>query len=141
MNLFKTVSTGKDNYGVSYPFRIGNTGGIAMSGTDINTPTHIEEAIKQILGTEQGDRDMENFHSNLSHLIFKPDDISLKTLLINQIKESLSELEDRISVNSITDIESRETENGETYLYATINYTILAYGKSSSVEVQLYKNE
>ena len=45
--------------GISYPFRINNRGGCAMSTTDTNTPTHIAESIQQILNTDFLERPME----------------------------------------------------------------------------------
>ena len=51
----------KGHYGVSFPFRIGVKGGIAMSGTNVNSARHIEESIQQILSTRRGERVMETF--------------------------------------------------------------------------------
>ena len=44
----------KGHYGISFPFRVGVKGGIAMSGTYVNFARHIEESIQQIVSTRRG---------------------------------------------------------------------------------------
>ena len=44
--------------GISYPFRVTNRGGCAMSTTSKTDPTHIAESIQQIFGTSYLERPM-----------------------------------------------------------------------------------
>ena len=80
----------KGHYGISFPFRVGVKGGIAMSGTDINSARHIEESIQQILSTRRGERVMEyHFGSSVSTSLFEPTDTTLMNLLKYEIVEAL----------------------------------------------------
>lgn len=98
--------------GISFPFRIGNKGGIVMSEVNSITATHIEESIEQILLTYRGERSMElHFGSELDTFIFEPNDIATHNLIKYQIVEALKLHEPRITVDkdSITLSEDEET--------------------------------
>lgn len=118
--------------GISFPFRIGVKGGVVMSTTDEREVKHIIEAMEQILLTRPNERGMEfNFKSDLDTDIFEPADISTATLLEFQIKEALSELEDRIEVNSVT------VEAQDNTIVAEINFTVLAYETEHSTQIKV----
>lgn len=118
--------------GISFPFRIGVKGGVVTSTTNIREVPHIIEAMTQILRTRPMERCMEyHFKSEIDSSLFEPNDDSVKTLIVYQIKEALRELEDRISVDSI-DI----TSEGSSVI-AEIKFTVLAYNSSHTTNIKV----
>ena len=108
--------------GISFPFRINAKGGVEMSHVDANTLQHIEESIQQILLTKPRERKMEyHFKSDLDTSIYEPNDSSARSLIEYQIRQALTELEDRITVTSVT-VTSKDSS-----IYATIQYKVNAY--------------
>lgn len=118
--------------GISFPFRIGIRGGVALSTTSVQDVPHIIEAMEQILLTRPNERCMEyDFKSDIDTDIFEPTDESTYTLLEYQVKEALRQLEDRIKVNSV-DITSRDNT-----IYAQINFTVLVYDSTYTAEIKV----
>ena len=108
--------------GISFPFRIGVKGGVAMSTTSVSNVQHIIEAITQILSTRPMERGMEfHFKSEIDSDIFEPNDTSCRTLIAYQVKEALKELEDRITVDSV------EVISEDSSVIAVIHFTVIAY--------------
>lgn len=108
--------------GISFPFRIGVKGGVALSTTSVSNVQHIIEAMTQILGTHAMERGMEfHFKSEIDTDIFEPNDVSSHTLLAYQVKEALKELEDRVVVNSV------KITSDDSCIYAEIHFTVIAY--------------
>ena len=119
-----SVNEYKGYKGISFPFRINNQGGVAMSSTSYNNVKHIEESIQQILGTGFLERVMESdFYSNVHFSLFEPNDNSLQTVVKSQIVDALTNLEERIELTE-DDIELYG-EDGE--LYVTLNYLVTKY--------------
>ena len=118
--------------GVSFPFRIGGNGGVAMSSTDTTDVPHIIEAMEQILLTRPRERRMEyHFKSDLDTDIFEPNDISSRNLVRHQIKDALSTLEDRIEVMNV------EVESQGSGIYATIYFKVLMYNTTYSTKIKV----
>ena len=118
--------------GISFPFRIGVKGGVVTSTTGVMDVQHIVEAMTQILCTRPMERCMEyHFKSEIDSSVFEPNDASIKTLLAYQVKEALTELEDRIIVDSV-DI----TSEGSSVI-AVITYTVLAYNTSHTTSIKV----
>ena len=118
--------------GISFPFRIGVKGGVALSSTSISSAQHIIESVTQILGTKPYERCMEyHFKSDIDADIFEPNDASCRTLIAYQITEALRELEDRISVESV-DITSEGSS-----IFAVIHFTILSYNTAHVANVKV----
>ena len=114
--------------GISYPFRISNRGGVVMSTTSQNDPTHIEESIQQIFNTNFLERPMEaDIYSTISSLLFEPNDLTLQQVLKSRIVDDLERLEERIECDEDGIEFVVEVENDEEYLYALITYKILRY--------------
>lgn len=115
--------------GISFPFRIGVKGGLALSSTNIYEPTHLEESITQLLLTNKFERPMEtHMYSDVRSFVFKTLDESLKNLLKYYIVETLK-LEPRIIVTQ-DDIEIEEVKNGENVkVVAHIGYRIPSYNE------------
>lgn len=118
--------------GISFPFRISGTGGIAMSTTDVSDVPHIIEAMEQILMTRPRERCMEyHFKSDLDLDIFEPNDISAQKLVEHQIRNALSVLEDRIEVTSI------EISAKDSSIFATIHFRVLKYNTTYTKTVKV----
>ncbi len=108
--------------GISFPFRIGVKGGVAMSTTSVSDVQHIVEAMEQILLTRPFERGMEpHFKSDIDSAIFSPNDESTRTLIEYQVKEALSTLEDRITILSVN------VSSEGTTIYATIRFRVPSY--------------
>lgn len=118
--------------GISFPFRISGTGGVQMSSTDVLDVPHIVEAMEQILLTRPYERKMEyHFKSDLDTLIFDPNDISARNMVAYQIKQALSQLEDRIEVINVI-----VTSEGS-LIYATITFRVLMYNTTYSKKIKV----
>lgn len=118
--------------GISFPFRISGTGGVQMSSTDNVEIPHIIEAMEQILLTRPRERKMEyHFKSDLDTSIFEPNDISARNLVAYQIKQALSQLEDRIEVINVT------VESEENVIYAMITFRVLMYNTTYSKKIKV----
>lgn len=118
--------------GISFPFRISGTGGVQMSATDVLDVPHIVEAMEQILLTRPYERKMEyHFKSDLDTLIFDPNDISARNMVAYQIKQALSQLEDRIEVINVI-----VTSEGSS-IYATITFRVLMYNTTYSKKIKV----
>ena len=115
--------------GISYPFRINNRGGCSMSTTSKNDSSHIAESIQQIFNTEFLERPMESdVFSNVTTLLFEPNDISLQQVLKLRIVQDLERLEKRIECKE-RDIEFvvEEVESNKECLFVNITYKIIKY--------------
>ena len=118
--------------GISFPFRVGNKGGIVMSGVDNISAPHLEESIEQILLTYKGERVMEyHFGSELDTDIFEPNESVTHNLISYQIKEALKKYEPRITVESVTLTEE------DNKVYAEIVYTVNEYNSTHSFTTRL----
>ena len=92
----------KSYTGISFPFRLGVRGGIAMSDTSVDNIPHIYEAIQQILQTSEFERTMEHgVYSEVDSVVFEPNDTSTHTLLKYQIQKALEKLEPRVEIKGI----------------------------------------
>lgn len=131
--------------GISYPFRINNRGGCAMSTTDTSTPTHIAESIQQILNTDFLERPMEgaDIYTSVSSLLFEPNDEALQSVIRSRIISDLERLEDRIECDEGDISFATETEEGVDYLYVNITYKIIKYDTyyTSKIKVGEVDNE
>lgn len=115
--------------GISFPFRVGNNGGVLLSTTNQYTAEHIIESVRQILGTEYSERVMEaEIYSDVDASVFEPNDELAQEMLAEQIVANLERLEERISVDtSGIDFYTIETDSGEEELYANITFTVEDY--------------
>ena len=114
--------------GISYPFRISNRGGVVMSTTSKNDPTHIAERIQQIFNTNFLERPMEaEIYSSVTSLLFEPNDVALQQVLKSRIVSDLERLEERIECDEDSVEFEVETEDDVEYLYAYITYKIIKY--------------
>lgn len=114
--------------GISYPFRISNRGGVVISTTSQNDPTHIEESIQQIFNTNYLERPMEvDVYTTVTSLLFEPNDVALQQVLKNRIVDDIERLEERIECEEDGIEFVVEVEDDMEYLYALITYKIIKY--------------
>lgn len=120
--------------GISFPFRIGNRGGLVMSSTSRYEVPHIIESIQQILGTKKRERVMElHFGSDIDFRIFEENDTTTHTLIKYQILETLEEFEPRILVEG----EDIEIWGKDEKVFATIDFVVIKFHSNHTVVVEL----
>ena len=118
--------------GISFPFRIGVKGGVAMSSTSATDAPHIVESITQILGTKPMERVMEYaVHSEISTYIFDPNDESTRALIAYECQKAIEQNDDRVDVVSV------EPYTEDNIIYATVNFRVKRYGGTYSVNVKV----
>ena len=124
--------------GISFPFRVNENGGVAMTTTGINDPSHIEESIRQILTTYELERPMEHeVYSALEDFVFEPNDESLQSMIKSVIIDTLECLEDRIELDE-DDIEFElEEGDGISIIYTIITYKIIKYETYYTSQIKL----
>lgn len=111
--------------GISFPFRVGNKGGVAISTTTFTDTQHIKESIHQILTTRIGERVQEpEFGSNIDYFLFSPGDTAAKNLIAYEVVQALRRWEKRINI---------EQSDVEVYLdggmvVIEVGYEIIDYG-------------
>lgn len=115
--------------GISYPFRISNRGGVVMSTTSRNDPTHITESIQQIFNTNYLERPMEaDVYTTVTSLLFEPNDLTLQQVLKSRIVSDLERLEKRIECDEEgVDFQVEVDDTGSEFLYASITFKIVKY--------------
>ena len=124
--------------GISYPFRISNRGGVVMSTTSKNDPTHIAESIQQIFNTGYLERPMEaEIYTTITALLFEPNDIALQQVLKSRIVDDLERLESRIECDEDGVEFEVEVEDDVEYLYAYISYKIIKYNAYYTSKVKV----
>ncbi len=98
----------------------------------------IRESLNILLSTAKGERVMRpTYGTNVRDLLFEPLDVSMATLVGEEIKKAILVHEPRVFVNSV---EARQEElNG--YLEVTIDYTIIATNTRANLVYPFYLNE
>mgnify|MGYP002515499105 CR=1 FL=1 len=115
--------------GLSFPFRLNNRGGIAMSSTSVTAPDHINESIAQIILTRLKERPMEmSVGSDCERAVFMPNDPATHAILRYNIVDALTRLEPRITVTE----DSIAVAEYENVIYVQINYVVNEYGTTYS---------
>ena len=118
--------------GISFPFRIGVKGGVAMSSTSATDAPHIVESITQIIGTKPMERIMEyQVHSDISTYIFDPNDESTRALIAYECQKAIEENDQRVEVVSVVPYTEDDV------IYATVNFRVKIYSGTYSVNVKV----
>lgn len=119
--------------GVSFPLKLNSRGGILLSDTTAEEPTHLAQALQQLLNTKRHERIMEVAHfCDLEKTIFETDE-SAKTMCASIIADAIDELEERVSVTE-DDIEIETNDDG---IVVTINFVARDLGISATVPIQI----
>lgn len=117
--------------GVSFPLQLSKRGGILLSDTTADAPTHLSQALEQLLNTKKYDRIMEVAHyCDISRTLFENSE-SAKTMIKDIIVEAVENLEQRVAIED-DDIELTITEDG---IHAEITYTVLDLGIQETVPI------
>lgn len=125
--------------GISFPFRINNRGGVTMSTTTKDKPTHIIESIQQIFGTNFLERPMESeIYTTVTSLLYEPNSVALQEVLKTRMSDDLTRLESRIECRP-QDIEFNveKTEDGLEYLFAILTFRVLKYNTSYVTKIRV----
>ena len=110
--------------GISFPFRISSSGGVAMSSVTNTSIAHITEKINIVLSTFAGDRTMEPlWGSQVDTLVFNDNDTATHTLLEYHVENALRKLQEYISVESV------QAHGDENYVYVDIKFKLLEYDR------------
>lgn len=126
--------------GISYPFRLNGVGGVAISTTSIDDPTHIAESLIQCLSTGYLERPMEGdkFYSNVDRYVFEVAEEAQLEALKNQIVEDIRRLEPRVSVKSSDVVVEKEVDSaGVCMIYAYITFRVLKYETSYTAKIRV----
>jgi hypothetical protein len=101
--------------------------------------TDIRESLEILLSTKLGERIMEpGYGCNLEDLVFESMDLTLKTIVIDQIRTAILYHEPRIDAQEI-DITDGDELNGE--LLIKIDYVIRATNSRTNLVFPFYKEE
>lgn len=129
------MSETSSNRGISFPFRIGNKGGVVMSDVTKTNPIHINESIEQILRTSKYERVMEpHIGSALDIAIFEPNEVTTHNLIKYQIIEALKVQEPRITVDKEGLSLSTDDEGN---IVVDLTYTLNEYSSSHNFTTTL----
>ena len=115
--------------GLSFPFRLNNRGGFAMSTTTVSAPDHINESLAQIILTQLKERVMEvNVGSDIHRAVFSPNDPTTHSILRYNIYDAIIRLEPRVQVSE----DSIQIKAIENIIYVRVSYIIKEYGTTYS---------
>lgn len=119
--------------GVSFPLQLNKRGGILLSDTTIDAPTHLAQALEQLVNTNRHARIMEVAHfCDLEQAIFENDE-SAKTMVRDIIVEAVERLEERVVVDE-DDVEVEITDHG---ILATITFTAVDLGIQGTIPITI----
>jgi phage baseplate assembly protein W len=99
----------------------------------------IEEAIYLILSTAKGERVMmPNFGCGIHELVFAPNNVQTRALVVQQVREALVAHEARVDVLDVT----AESSDGEpNLLLVRVNYRVRANNALGNLVYPFYINE
>lgn len=117
--------------GISFPFRVGNNGGIVMSETTGDTIKHTVEALQQILLTRKLERAMESdIYSDLDTSIFSPNDTSIESLIRYEIELAAKKI-DNIEIQNV------QFAYATNAIMAIVTLKMTAYGTVHTVPLKV----
>jgi uncharacterized protein len=104
--------------GIAFPLRIDSTGGLAV----VDREREVQEAIRLILATAQGERPMRpEFGCRIHDYIFASPDLATRGRIAYEVSESLRRWEPRINVH---DVDVNPDPDERTTLYIDISYSL-----------------
>lgn len=117
--------------GFTFPLQTNSVGGIKVSAY----AEKIEESIRIILGTQQGERLMRpTFGANLKKLAFAPNTPATANLARHYVEEALTTWEPRISIDEVT----VQNNNAEAQLFINIRYRIKTTNEPGNLVYPFY---
>ena len=104
--------------GIAFPLRIDSTGGLAV----VDREREVQEAIRLILATAQGERPMRpEFGCGIHDYIFAPTDATTAGRIAYEVRASLRRWEPRIDV---VDVVVGVAADDPALLYIDVRYTV-----------------
>jgi phage baseplate assembly protein W len=121
--------------GWKFPLQVTAAGRIAQSRYE----QRIEEAIYLILSTAKGERTMmPDFGCGIHELVFAPNNVQTRALVVQQVREALVAYEARVDVLDVT----AESSDGEpNLLLIRVNYRVRANNALGNLVYPFYINE
>ena len=117
--------------GWTFPVAEDSRGGIALSAAEDN----IKEAIRIILETAPGERDMRpDFGCGVWGILFDPVDASFEGRVAFLVESALRAWEPRIEVEKV------EADAGETKVVVNIEYRVLATNRADNLVFPFYRS-
>jgi phage baseplate assembly protein W len=104
--------------GWAFPMRINDSGGVSLVSGD----REIEESIRIILGTAEGERPMRpEFGCGIHEFVFAPADSSTAGRIAHEVRKALERWEPRIDLSEVVVTFDPVESNG---LYIDVQYSI-----------------
>lgn len=121
--------------GWKFPLQVTAAGRIAQSRYE----QRIEEAIYLILSTAKGERVMmPDFGCGIHELVFAPNNVQTRALVVQQVREALVAHEARVDVLDVT----AESSDGQpNLLLVRVNYRVRANNALGNLVYPFYINE
>ncbi|MBV9927293.1 MAG: GPW/gp25 family protein [Acidobacteria bacterium] len=121
--------------GWKFPLQVSAAGRIAQSRYE----QRIEESIYLILSTAKGERVMmPDFGCGIHELVFAPNNVQTRTLVVQQVREALVAYERRIDVLDVT---AESSEGEPNLLLVRVNYRVRANNALGNLVYPFYINE
>jgi phage baseplate assembly protein W len=122
--------------GISFPFRFSGRGGVATSTTSTEDFSHIEESLRQILGTAIGERIFEiEFGSDVRQFNFKnqtdPTEISRLKFYIS---EAVAKFDNRVE---ILDVQVTPMESGSGAVIVSVDFHVKKYLQQGTINMEM----
>ncbi len=118
--------------GWSWPFRIGPSGGIALSRHEFD----IDEAIRIILSTAKGERHMRpQFGCGIHDLVFAPNNATTAGLVDTYVQEAIGWWEPRVEVMHV-EVGTDDDERNK--LQINIHYRVRATNEDRNLVYPFY---
>jgi len=119
--------------GVSFPFRLNSKGGVLLSGTTIESPTHLAQAIEQLLATRKYERVMEVTHCCPLELSVFEVDRSAMTMIKSLIISTIDKLEPRVEVSE----EDIDIEVNDNQVTAIVTFVSVDLGIKDTIPISI----
>ena len=121
--------------GISFPFRIGGRGGVAMSGKTITGQQHLKEALQILLGTNEFERGMRPYYG-LEDLgiLFAELNETTKSMVAFKVTEKIQQFEPRVTVVSVNVQEELQIDGSRAYII-DVTYTETDTGNTETVAI------
>ena len=121
--------------GWKFPLQVSAAGRIAQSRYE----QRIEESIYLILSTAKGERVMmADFGCGIHELVFAPNNVQTRTLVVQQVREALVAYERRVDVLDVT---AESSEGEPNLLLVRVNYRVRANNALGNLVYPFYINE
>lgn len=121
------------NYtGISFPFRVGVKGGVAMSSVSSVDAPHLVESLTQILSTRPFERVMEQqIKCEVSTYVFDPTNESTKALISYECRKAIEECDERVEILTL------DTYSEGSSIFVTVVFKVVNYENTYSLNVKV----